>query len=760
MNEEMKHNRCDTFKISCITASLILPFYNLMANDELNTSKSYTLEKVEATYEEQGNSIYAKEPVNAISTNTLTKKALDTIGGPAQSNYYKALDILPGVNAQTADMSGIGAQNIKVRGKSSFHIGRTIEDLPLTGIVGANGIGGGELFDMENISELNLYKGAVASDKGFSLSTSGGVINANLLSPSQDFGATVKQSFGSDNFQRTFGRVDSGKLASDSSFFLSFSNTSGDKWKGEGGSPDGKQNFNLGYTQNFGDRVTSNLYAAYSKIKLHDYRSLTYAQSRDLDTYYDYDFNAKLTPGASDNDKYYDYNRQEYESYALIADVKVKLTDEAILTIKPHYWSEDGYRLFSSGSNKITRWDIDHEQYGLLTKVDAYLYDTELTVGYDFLDMQAPPPPVYRKDSKLDSTGAPLPSTYSTLSKQTDNLLHTFFLTGAKSFDDITVSGGLKYLIWKTADLQYYENINSISGDLSYDTAIANAIPAPREKVESQTYYRVLPNISLDYKINNALSSAIQYSKTYGRPDWGPQAVAYQKANATYKANYTMQDMFDKLKPEMADNFELSMTYNSDEFHIKPVLFYSLYTDKELNIYDAEAGQRYNISSSKAHAYGAEAELSYQALPELSLFCSPSYTISEYDSDTVVSATQTVKTKGNQVPDIPKLLIKLGMTYETGDFFVSPILRYSDSRYGDAENTQKVDAYSVVDIHAGYNLKNVLSLKEVSINASLLNVFDEKYIGIISNDDLTLNSTTSYTAGAPFAAVVSLSAKF
>lgn len=743
-----------------ITSMVLLSHNNLSAEEMTMTSKVYTLDGIEAVYEQQENSIYAKEPVNAVSTNTLTKKALDNIGGPAQSNYYKALDILPGVNVQTADMSGIGAQNIKVRGKSSFHIGRTIEDLPLTGIVGANGIGGGELFDMENLSELNLYKGAVASDKGFSLSTSGGVINANLLSPSQDFGANIKQSFGSNNFQRTFGRVDSGELSTDSSFFLSFSSTSGDKWKGEGGSPDGKQNFNLGYTQNFGDTVTTNIYAAYSDIKTHDYRSLTFTQASDLDTYYKYDFNSDLIAGASDNDKYYDYNRQEYKSYAIIADIKAIIADEAILTIKPHYWAEDGYRLFSSGGNKLTRWDIEHEQFGLLTKVDAYLFDTEFTVGYDFLNMEAPPPPVYRKDSPLDASGNLLASYYSTLSKQTDNLLHTFFVSGAKNIDNFTFSGGLKYLIWKTADLQYYENINSISGNLSYDEAINVATPAVREKVKSQTYHRVLPNISLDYKFNNLLSTAMQYSKTYGRPDWGPQAVAYQKANATYKANHTMQDMFNKLKPEMADNFELSMTYNSQDLHFKPVVFYSMYTDKELNIYDAETEQRYNISSSKAYAYGVEAEFSYQALSELSIFCSPSYTISEYDSDTVISATQTVQTSGNQVPDIPKLLVKLGMTYETEDFFISPIIRYSDSRYGDAENTQKVDAYSVVDIHAGYNLKNIFSLQEVAINASLLNVFNEKYIGIISNNDLSLNNTTSYMPGAPFATVISLSAKF
>ncbi|MDD5117430.1 MAG: TonB-dependent receptor plug domain-containing protein, partial [Sulfuricurvum sp.] len=244
MNHNVKSNS-NFIRISCIASALLLPFYSIMANDT-NASKSYTLEKIEATYEEQDNSIYAKEPDNAKSTNTLSKKALNTIGGPAQTNYYKAIDILPGVNVQTSDALGISnGQNIKIRGKSAFHIGRTVEDLPLTGIVGTNGMGGGELFDMENVSELNVYKGAIASDKGFSLSTSTGVVNANLLSPSDNLGFSIKQSFGTDNFRRTFGRVDSGKLSTDSSFFLSYSDTAGDKWKGEGGAPDGKHNVNF-----------------------------------------------------------------------------------------------------------------------------------------------------------------------------------------------------------------------------------------------------------------------------------------------------------------------------------------------------------------------------------------------------------------------------------------------------------------------------------------------------------------------------------
>jgi len=745
------------FKKSIVASAFLLPIIAFSADDE-NSSKSYKLDTIEVS-SVKNTAIYAEPQENSKSANVLTKNALNRVGGPAQTNYYKAIDMLPGVNIQTADAFGISnGQNIKIRGKSSFHVGRTIEDVPLTGIVGTNGMGGGELFDMENISEISVYKGAIPSDKGFSLSTSTGVVDAGILKPADKLELSLKQSVGSDNFRRTFMRIDSGKLPSDSSFFISYSNTAGDKWKGEGGSPDGKENVNFGFTQKVSDIVTANVYAAYSSVKMHNYRSLTYAQAKDLGKYYDLDYNKKFTNSAAENSLYYDYNKQEFESYAVVGDIKIRLADSVFLTLKPHYWKEDGWTLTGS-SGKLTLWDIVHEQYGMLSKIDARVFDTDITFGHSFMNMEAPPPPVYQKQYTVSNTGALSGYTYKTLSKQSDNILNTYFITAAKRFSDLTVSGGFKYLVWDTASLQYYSNTSTLSGNLSYDQALSAAVIDPRQHVSSQTYTRVLPNISFDYKINQQLSTAFQYSKTYGRPDWGPQASAYQSASAAFKATHTMQDIFNVLKPEMADNYELSATYNSNSMHLKPVLFYSVYTDKEVSIYDASAGQRYNVSSSKAHAYGVEAEMAYSPWSDLSIFCSPSYTMSKLDNDTVIP-NQTLATKGKQLPDIPKLLVKLGATYQDGGFALTPVVRYSDGRYGDAINNEKVDAYTVVDLHASYGIKNMFAAKEVSFNASLLNIFNKKYVGVISSNDLTLDGSTSYMPGAPFAAMFSVSAKF
>ncbi len=725
-----------------------------------SSDSSHTLPSVEVDSTPTGEAIFEESTDGSKSTNVLNKKTLDLLGGPAQTNYLKAIDLMPSVNTQTADAVGISSgQNIKIRGKGSFHIGKTIEDLPITGIVGANGIGGGELFDMENIKELKLYKGAIPSDKGFTLSTSTGVVNANLLPPAKEFGAHIKQTIGTEDFMRTFIRADSGKLSSGSAFALSYSHASGDKWRGEGSSPDAKHNINFAFSQDFGDNITANVYAAYSKIALHNYKTLNYEQASNLGRYYKLDYNAKLGSTAAENAQYYKFNRQEFQSRAILAEIKARLGDSTTLSFKPHFWNEDGFTLSGNGTN-LVKWDIRHKQYGTLTKIDSYINDVAFSIGHSFLNMEAPPPPVYRKKYTINNDGSLSNHTYHTLAKQSDNIINTLFLNASKSIDALTISAGVKYLRWKSANLQYFTNTTSIPGNLSYKEALSQAIPDPDQRVNSKIFNRLLPQLWLEYTLTPLLSTALQYSKTYGRPDWGPQADAYRNATPQYKATHTMQDMFDVLKPEMADNFELSLSYNSDKWHLKPILFYSIYKDKELNLYNPQAEQNYMVSNNKAYVYGIEAELAYSPLPQLSLFCSPSYTIAKFNDDTMVAQNLTINTKGNQLPDTPRLLLKAGLIYEHNQLSISPTIRYSGARYGDALNREKIDSYTVVDLHANYTIKDLSFTKELYISASLLNIFNKKYIGIISSSDFNLNGKPSYMAGAPFAAMCSIGAKF
>ena len=111
--------------------------------------------------------------------------------------------------------------------------------------------------------------------------TTNGVLDREILWPKAQRGAQVAQSVGSDNFQRTFARVDSGKLSEGSELFLSASYTEADKWRGPGESPAGRSNVEIAWSRPLGERANGKLLVAYNDFKADNYRPLSYSQASD-----------------------------------------------------------------------------------------------------------------------------------------------------------------------------------------------------------------------------------------------------------------------------------------------------------------------------------------------------------------------------------------------------------------------------------------------------------------------------------------------
>ena len=73
---------------------------------------------------------------------TVSRDGVRLIATPGQTNSFLAINMLPSVNVQTTDPYGLSSQfSVNIRGKTAFHLGRTVEDLPINGISG--GIQGG-----------------------------------------------------------------------------------------------------------------------------------------------------------------------------------------------------------------------------------------------------------------------------------------------------------------------------------------------------------------------------------------------------------------------------------------------------------------------------------------------------------------------------------------------------------------------------------------------------------------------------------------
>ena len=139
---------------------------------------------------------------------SVSRAGLDLLGGVGQTSLYAPLNLMPSITVETPDPYGLNpTRNINVRGKGDFHLTKNVEGLPLTGIVG-----GTDLFDLENVAALDVYRGGVAASQALGISNATGAVDQRLLAPQANFGVIAKQSIGSYDFRRTFVRLDSGNM--------------------------------------------------------------------------------------------------------------------------------------------------------------------------------------------------------------------------------------------------------------------------------------------------------------------------------------------------------------------------------------------------------------------------------------------------------------------------------------------------------------------------------------------------------------------
>jgi iron complex outermembrane receptor protein len=229
-------------------------------------------------------------------------------------------------------------------------------------------------------------------------------------------------------------------------------------------------------------------------------------------------------------------------------------------------------------------------------------------------------------------------------------------------------------------------------------------------------------------------------------------------------AGITLQDIFDDWEMETSDNFDLSFRYTHKYFSIAPVLFYSQHKDLLVSIDDprlinpnTNKPVSYYQNVGDATSYGFELEFSLFPLKNMTVFVNPSYTDMSFDDD-FKRGDSLVKIENNQLPDTPEWIIKSGFIYRINNFEISPLVKWVDSRYGDAFNKEKVDDYTVVDLNLKYTQDNFWGLKEAKIGLELSNLLNERYVGAISASDT--GSGADYYAGSPFTAVFTISGKY
>ena len=128
---------------------------------------------------------------------------------PGQT-LLNTINYIPGVNFTQNDPYGSSGGNLRIRGFDGNRVSVTFDGVPLNDS-GNYAIYPNQMLDPELIEQINVNLGATDVDSP-TASAAGGTVNFRSLIPSNNVGVLADASYGSFDFERLFGMVQTGQI--------------------------------------------------------------------------------------------------------------------------------------------------------------------------------------------------------------------------------------------------------------------------------------------------------------------------------------------------------------------------------------------------------------------------------------------------------------------------------------------------------------------------------------------------------------------
>ncbi|OQX25805.1 MAG: TonB-dependent receptor [Desulfobacteraceae bacterium IS3] len=727
--------------ISCLMI-FCLTIISAQADDNVTKLEEVVVtgEKLITPTKQTGETVYTGSEI--------TKKGMEIQGAQGAVSIYEAIDMLPGINVESSDPYGLSAEqrSVRVRGVRGFLGSMTVEGVPNWG---GNPMGPREyVYDAENFQSIAVYKGAVPADFGTGVGARGGAIELKPRWPEEKFGADLSQSFGEDNYSRTFLRLDTGAIPNmRTGLSMSYSYTDADKWKGDG-SLGPRNNVNIMLKQPVGDKSSVKVFFNRNDLSQDLYRSLTYSQTQNPDANYSKDYNSRLTGVKTDDINYYRYNSGDYVNTDVLSVISVPFSDTVNLSVKPYYSKEDTEILGGSTSQGglIQKRLRNIERYGLISQIDSQFECFSASVGYAF---------EINKMSILTQNYDPLTFAYKGYGIYTENdgdgIVHSPFLKLAGNIDKFNWQTGLKYFSYKDP-----ATMGSVSSAPTY-----NLVRAADLDREAKNYDKLLPSVGLGYNMTDALNIYTSYGLNFIRPySYVPIINLYNANRSTFqKAGVTLNELFKGYDMEITDNAEFGLRYRTEHFEVMPAVFYAKHDNLLTTVYDPRVNLSYQQNIGKATGYGLDLEMNFFVSKDLTMFFNPTYTHLTYDENLTYQG-KIINAEGNQVVDTPDWMVKTGLIYTYGSFEIVPMLKYMGERYGDVEHKEKIDDFIVADLNLTYRQKMKSFGDTLKVSLQFQNLLNKKYVSNVNASDDSQSGSTGYYVGAPFTMLMAVSFEY
>jgi iron complex outermembrane recepter protein len=683
----------------------------------------------------------------------ITPKGIELLGASASNSILNTLSIIPSVSYQATDAYGLSEKSVRIRGVRNMFSGVTLEGIPNYGImpIGARD----DVFDMENVQNITLYKGATPVDILAATGNRGGTVDMTYKRPMDKFGFDAAQSIGDDQYSRTFLRFDTGKIAKKIAVFGSYSFTKADKWKGNGVLGE-RNHYMTGLDFQLSNSLKFELLGNWNEVQRHHFKPLKYALIEALDENYLLDFNSNLTGTPSNDVNYFDYNKGNYKNFQSVASLVYQNQDVASGSLKFYYNKEDAcyQNSLQSGTQFLVQDKArDLNQWGIIMDYKGTFGNLKYGLGYW---MESFDNNVNVYNHTITAVGL-TPKGYAFYTvPEGRGQVHSPFLKLSYIFNNFKLQFGIKYLYFNEPESERFLALNAQE---------LKPNPEPDLHTDAIIQSAFLPSFGIGYQVNENMELYANYGKNYMRPYmYVPVVSLYLQNRAAFTAqSMTLQSIFDQWEMETSDNIDLGIQWKNQQISVNTTLFYNRQNNTLTTILDPTVNVNYAQNVGDMTSYGAEIESNIKINKFLNWFVNPSYSRIYFDNNIEIKSTSgatILEIANNQAPATPVWMLKTGAMMQYKVLKLNTLVNYTGERFGDATNIERIPDFWLWDASLSYQFKFNGAFKGFTLGAEMKNILDTKYVGIIDVSDDSQNGSATYYTGYPQTFVASLKMDF
>ncbi|MEI9965357.1 MAG: TonB-dependent receptor [Caulobacteraceae bacterium] len=700
------------------------------------------------------------------SVSTLVPSNLEVL--PPGASIQKALNILPGVMAQSIDPLGVNEQSLslQVRGFSTTHLGYTLDGMPLGD--GAynnyNGLTISRALISENLGRADLATG-IAGLSVASTSNLGGALIYTSSNPHKDLGFTATQTFGSEDGERTFLRFDTGEHGGFSAY-VSGQYSAQDLFVNQPAyNRSTEKQFNGKAQYEFeGGKITA--FADLSRTNQADDPYM----SKDMLSRLGWDWGG-YAPDWQDyvNRAYCSVTGPTAPSKCVPSTAPEKLADVTftngqILRNDDLYYIAGDYDLAPSmkahvqvyrhtdkgaGNNFITGWSTQ----GTASTADdlpVQIRDTRYTID---------------RNGALASLAWDIGFNHVQggfwLEENTSSAARYIWTNVTGPFDlgqylkgQPNTAQWVQQTKWTTRQFYVQDTVTLLDDALSFDFGFKGT--------DAVSHAKALPGIAMTTPpASSQFASGTLTAKDFFLPEAGVRwrfapghevYASYAENMAMFQGGFKLgpqsvsQAVWDvqgkTLKPETSRSFDAGYRYLSGPLQLSLAAYHVNFDNRLLQYNPCPTNQQQNPgcgnsfhNAGSVTSNGVELGALWNPLSWLSWYNSASYDKTTYDDDLNWCTTTCVikATAGKQQVDTPKELFASVVTVKHDGFWASLQAKYTGRRYYTYTNDQGFGGYTTLDLGLGYDFARIGPLKGAKVALNVTNLTDKRYVANFDN---------------------------